>query len=64
MTFTKEMLDYYRELADQEKHFSWKNTTIAVPMSSMQDLVYEIDRLEEENKNLRAHLVRALENIE
>ncbi len=45
MTLTKETVDYYKTLCDAENHYSWKNTTISVPMSTMQDFLGEIDRL-------------------
>jgi len=45
MTLRKETVDYYKTLCNTEDHYSWKNTTISVPMSTMQDFLEEIDRL-------------------
>ncbi len=45
MPLTDETLNYYKTLCDVENHYSWKNTGISVPMSTMQDLLEEFDRL-------------------
>lgn len=45
MGLSKETVDYYKTLCDVENHYSWKNTNISVPMSTMQDFLGEFDRL-------------------
>ena len=64
MTLAKRTLDYYRELCDVEKHYSWKNTTIAVPMSSLQELINEIDRLTNSLADARACNEQLVEKVE
>ena len=45
MPLTEDTLKYYKEQCDTDKHYSWKNTTISVPMSTMQDFIEEIELL-------------------
>lgn len=50
MPLTDETLNYYKELTDTEKHYSWKNTCLSVPMGTMQSFIVEIETLREEMK--------------
>ena len=50
MALTKATVDYYKNLCDVENNYSWKNTSISVPMSTMQDFMGEIENLNEQLK--------------